>query len=115
MDMGLMLLITVILFTILMWIKIGDYMNNMKNESSKNYAKATNYGRGIIVGITSGVSVIVIDRIVTMLLNGWGNVDFSSFASLLSVFIYTIFIISLMFFLVFYIINKGLGSVKTNF
>ena len=95
-----------------MGLKIIDYIKNIQQIAKNNSEGTIRYGRNIIIGIVGGVSVVIIDRIVSLMVEGWKNVNIFSISSLISMLIYTMFDVLLMFFLVSYIIHKGLNDSK---
>ncbi len=112
-----MLLFIFLLFTICLILGTILYYKKIKQKVKENPTGAVTYGRNIIYGIVTGGSVIIVDKIVTQIFEGFSKINFSVnswelFGSLLSVFIYTSFDVALIFFLIFYLISKGLPVIK---
>jgi hypothetical protein len=119
MDLGLILLGIILLLSFLMWIGISRYLRNIKLSAKRNPIFTSQYKFGIITGIISGVIVIIADRGFNAILEGWRSANILTqnntlnlIASAFSLIVYTIFGVTLILFLIFYIINKGLIGSK---
>ena len=111
-------MIAVIFMYIFLFVSIGlallakTYLNKIRSFSNKEPEKASKYGMNVIAGIVSGVVVIVLDRIISSIL----QIDFSfmktsffeTIISATGILIGLFFKVSLLLFLVFYIIHKGM-------
>jgi len=115
-----MLLSLFILLTVYLVLKTIIYYKNIQQKVKENPKESVTYGRNIVYGIVTGGSVIAIDRIITLIFEGFAKISFNSvnfwelFGSLLSLLVYTTFDVALMFFLVFYLINRGLPVLGEN-
>jgi hypothetical protein len=117
MNVGFMLAFTALLLSIWMLLKVIGYIKDIQVKAKENPKEIRSYGREIAIGIAGGACVLVVDRVITLLFDGWSKTNLFSqqsilatLASLFSLLIFTLFDISLIFFLIFYIINKGLGT-----
>lgn len=118
MDHGLMLLFDFLLATICLVLGIIIYYKKIQQKVKENPVGAVTYGRNIVYGIITGGSVIAIDRIINLIFGGFAKINLNSvnflelFGSLLSLLVYTLFDLALMFFLIFYLIHKGLPVIE---
>lgn len=120
MDAGLMLLSFFILLAVYLMLKTIHYYQEIQQKVKENPKGAITYGRNIVYGIVTGGSVIAIDRIINLIFEGFAKINlhsinfWQSFGSLLSLLGYTFFDVALMFFLIFYLIHKGLPAIEQN-
>ena len=111
-----MLGICVFLVSILLLLLTWNYMKNIKEKAENNKREVVGYGKGIIIGIISGIIVLSLDRWINIVVRGlseMGPIRAGSLLeiviSLVSTLVYLLFASSVLLFLVFYLINSGLG------
>lgn len=90
------------------------YLEKIQNIAKKNQQEAKKYGSDLVTGIVSGCVVLVLDRIITPMFNAkFSFVTSSAYDFILSaagVIIILFFEVSLLLFLIFYIIYKGMNK-----
>jgi hypothetical protein len=108
----------VIILILLLGFGIKHYYNKIDNSYRNNPSKAKQYSRDLTIGITSAVIVVVLDKIITLIINGIPSlkIDASSilslFESMASILIFSIFISFFLLFCVLYLIYLGFSKVK---
>ncbi|MBT4824349.1 hypothetical protein HN695_00060 [Candidatus Woesearchaeota archaeon] len=109
-DLIIMYLFLII--AIFLAFRANYYLNKIKKFVRKDPKLALRYGEGLITGIVSGSVVLILDRLITPIF----KLDFTLIAgslkesifSAIGMLILIFFDVTLLFFLVFYIINKGI-------
>jgi hypothetical protein len=81
----------------------------------KNPQESSNYSKSVIIGVVSGLVVLVLDRIITTSLQKIPQIDASSIYSLvgsiISIIIVACFIVSLILVLISYTLYHGLKNI----
>src|SRR3990172_205499 len=101
-----------IILDVLILIGIIFYLRSINKISLKNKKLSGHYMESIIVGMVSGIVVLVLDRGMTAFFQNLPKVDWQSALlftiSLIDAFIVLFFKFGLILLLVFYIIHRGL-------
>lgn len=114
---GILFVMSIFLLSIVFLTLTNYYIKKIRNLSNRG-RELFMYGKNIIIGLVSGGTVVVIEKIVDLILKDSLVINHASltklFSSIISFLIILFFLASLLIFLVIYLVHEGMRRIIKN-